>query len=46
LLKEAYPRRPRETVTFVKSLPFSRVTVRYAAEKMTPRDKTMVMALG
>jgi len=43
LLKETYPQRPRETAAFVKSLPFSRVTVRYAAEKMTPRDKAAVM---
>ena len=43
LLKEAYPKHPAKVVTFLTSLPFSRVTIRYAAEKMTPRDKAAVM---
>jgi 3-methyladenine DNA glycosylase AlkD len=45
LLKEAYPKRPREVVAFLeprKSRP-SRVLLRYAAEKMTPADRAAVL---
>ena len=46
VLKETYPKRPQETVAFVRSLPFSRLTIRYAAEKMAAHDKAAVMARG
>ena len=45
LLKEAYPARPREVVSFLaprKSLA-SRVLLRYAAEKMTPGGRAKVL---
>jgi len=45
LLKETYPKRPRETVEFL--LPrrgrSTRLTLRYAAEKMTAADKKLVL---
>jgi 3-methyladenine DNA glycosylase AlkD len=45
LLKETYPKRPRETVEFL--LPMrgraTRLTLRYAAEKMTAADKRRVL---
>lgn len=45
LLKETYPKRPRETVEFL--LPWrgraTRLTLRYAAEKMPPSDKKIVL---
>lgn len=45
LLKETYPKRPRETVEFL--LPrrgrATRLTLRYAAEKMTVADKRIVL---
>jgi 3-methyladenine DNA glycosylase AlkD len=46
LLKETYPKKPRETMRFL--LPWRdrapRLVVRYAAEKMTSADKARVMA--
>jgi 3-methyladenine DNA glycosylase AlkD len=46
LLKETYPKRPKETVDFLIShrTEASRLTLRYAAEKMTPRDRARVLA--
>jgi 3-methyladenine DNA glycosylase AlkD len=45
LLKETYPKRPREVVAFLK--PWrgraSRLLLRYAAEKMTARDREIVL---
>jgi len=45
LLKETYPKRPRETVEFL--MPWrnraTRLTLRYAAEKMTADDKKRVL---
>lgn len=45
LLKEAYPAKPRETVEFlrVRRARASRLTLRYAAEKMTARDREIVL---
>jgi len=45
LLKETYPRRPKEVLRFLDSWRASapRVVLRYAAEKMTARDKAWVM---
>ncbi len=46
LLKETYPKRPRETMRFL--LPWRdrapRLVVRYAAEKMTAADRAKIMA--
>lgn len=46
LLKETYPKRPRETVEFL--LPrcgrATRLTLRYSAEKMTAEDKRIVLS--
>lgn len=45
LLKETYPKKPREVVSFLearKSRP-SRLLLRYAAEKMTPADRQIVL---
>ena len=41
LLKETYPKRPEATVEFIRERQpkISRLTLRYAAEKMTPEDK-------
>jgi 3-methyladenine DNA glycosylase AlkD len=46
LLKETYPARPRETVAFLlrQRHTASRLTLRYAAEKMTPADRKLVLA--
>ncbi len=48
LLKETYPKKPRETMRFVlpwrESAP--RLVLRYAAEKMTAADKAKVMWRG
>ena len=45
LLKETYPKRPREVVDFLK--PWrgrtARLLLRYAAEKMTERDREVVL---
>jgi 3-methyladenine DNA glycosylase AlkD len=48
LLKETYPRRPRETVEFLTlhGHAASRLTLRYAAEKMTSADRAKVLATG
>lgn len=48
LLKETYPRRPRETTEFLvlHGQSASRLTLRYAAEKMTPADRAKVLATG
>lgn len=45
LLKETYPARARETVAFLlpRRARASRMTLRYAAEKMTPRDRATVL---
>jgi 3-methyladenine DNA glycosylase AlkD len=45
LLKEAYPKKPRETVAFLveNGTQASRLTLRYAAEKMTPTDRRRVL---
>lgn len=45
LLKETYPAWPKETVAFLREYGHeaSRVTLRYAAEKMTERDKKAVL---
>jgi 3-methyladenine DNA glycosylase AlkD len=45
LLKETYPKRPRETVAFLAGwkLRTTRLVLRYAAEKMTARDKAAVL---
>lgn len=45
LLKETYPARPRETVEFLLANreAASRLTLRYAAEKMSPRDRNLVL---
>ncbi len=46
LLKETYPKRPREVVAFLK--PWRgrapRLLLRYAAEKMTAKDRASVLA--
>jgi 3-methyladenine DNA glycosylase AlkD len=46
LLKETYPARPREVVEFLKvrGKGWPRLVLRYAAEKMTPRDKHAVLS--
>jgi len=46
LLKEAYPARPREVVAFIEShgKQWPRLVLRYAAEKMTVRDKRAVLS--
>ncbi len=46
LLKEAYPRRPREVLHFLDGWRATapRLLLRYAAEKMTARDKKWLMA--
>lgn len=45
LLKETYPKRPRETVSFLANwrLRTTRLVLRYAAEKMTARDRAAVL---
>lgn len=45
LLKETYPARPAETVAFLQKAKHqaSRVTLRYAAEKMTPRHRSLTL---
>jgi 3-methyladenine DNA glycosylase AlkD len=44
LLKETYPKRPREVVTFLLAHPAApRLVVRYAAEKMSSGDRQAVM---
>ncbi|MBI4892100.1 MAG: DNA alkylation repair protein [Acidobacteria bacterium] len=45
LLKEAYPARPREVVEFLSrhGREATRLTLRYAAEKMTPADRARVL---
>lgn len=45
LLKEAYPKRPREVVAFLDGWKgrTSRVVLRYAAEKMTAADRARVL---
>lgn len=46
LLKESYPQSPRETVGFLmpRRARASRTTLRYAAEKMTARDRKEVLS--
>ncbi|HZU26024.1 MAG TPA: DNA alkylation repair protein [Bryobacteraceae bacterium] len=46
LLKETYPKRPAEVVRFLTPWRATapRLLIRYAAEKMTPRDRAFVMA--
>lgn len=46
LLKETYPKRPKEVVNFLvaKRSKTTRLVLRYAAEKMTPSDKGRVLA--
>ena len=48
LLKETYPRRPREVLHFLDSWRATapRLLLRYAAEKMTAKDKKWLMARG
>lgn len=48
LLKEAYPRRPAEVVRFLveEGSRASRLTLRYAAEKMTAADRRRVLGAG
>jgi 3-methyladenine DNA glycosylase AlkD len=44
LLKETYPKKPREVVRFLRAHPDApRLVVRYAAEKMTTPDRQTVM---
>lgn len=45
LLKETYPKRPRETVDFLvpRRGRATRLTLRYSAEKMTAEDKRIVL---
>jgi len=45
LLKEAYPKQPQAIVTFLSRNRerFSRTTLRYAAEKMTPSHRALVL---
>jgi 3-methyladenine DNA glycosylase AlkD len=44
LLKETYPKKPREVVRFLLAHPAApRLVVRYAAEKMSPADREKVM---
>jgi hypothetical protein len=44
LLKETYPKRPREVVAFLLAHPAApRLVVRYAAEKMSSGDCQTVM---
>ena len=45
LLKETYPKKPRETVDFLlaRSNRMPRLVVRYAAEKMSKADRALVM---
>ncbi len=47
LLKETYPKRPREVVRFLEPWrgKASRVVLRYAAEKMTATDKARVLSI-
>jgi 3-methyladenine DNA glycosylase AlkD len=47
LLKETYPKKPREVVRFLDPWrgKASRVVLRYAAEKMTAADKARVLAI-
>jgi 3-methyladenine DNA glycosylase AlkD len=46
LLKETYPKKPSEVVSFLVAnrTKTTRLVLRYAAEKMTPADKTRVLA--
>jgi 3-methyladenine DNA glycosylase AlkD len=45
LLKETYPKSPREVVAFLRrQAGASRLVLRYAAEKMTPTDRAAVLA--
>lgn len=48
LLKETYPSRPTETVAFLQREGgrASRLTLRYAAEKMTRHDRALVLGTG
>jgi 3-methyladenine DNA glycosylase AlkD len=48
LLKQTYPKRPRETVEFLlkQGTAASRLTLRYAAEKMTTADRAAVLRSG
>jgi 3-methyladenine DNA glycosylase AlkD len=39
VLKETYPKRPEETVEFLRLNAFPRLVIRYAAEKMTSSDR-------
>jgi 3-methyladenine DNA glycosylase AlkD len=44
LLKETYPRRPRETVALLTGWPDApRLMLRYACERMTPADRGRVL---
>jgi 3-methyladenine DNA glycosylase AlkD len=43
VLKEAYPRRPREVVTFLRTTEFPRLVLRYAAEKMSASHRAAVL---
>ena len=47
LLKETYPKRPKETMAFLleNQERASRLTLRYAAEKMTARDRAILLKL-
>jgi 3-methyladenine DNA glycosylase AlkD len=46
VLKETYPKKPREVVAFLKSRAAGapRLVLRIAAEKMTARDRAAVLA--
>jgi len=43
LLKEAYPKKPRELVAFLQARKVPRLILRLAAEKMTPGDRAAVL---
>ena len=46
VLKEAYPKHPQEVVDFLETYgkAWPRLVLRYAAEKMSPQDKRMVLS--
>jgi 3-methyladenine DNA glycosylase AlkD len=44
LLKEAYAATPAEVVALLRAEKFPRLVLRYAAEKMTDRDRRLVLA--
>jgi 3-methyladenine DNA glycosylase AlkD len=43
VLKETYPQRPREVVSFLRASQPPRLVLRYAAEKMTAADRARVL---